>query len=315
MSLAHTEAPAPFALLPVEEAACTLCGSMALQLLYRERYELAGRSALLTIGRCLGCDLVRVSPRLTREAVADVYRLDAINTISHGYCWEETADTSRFRPLLRRIAHLADRGVLLDVGCGAGDLLAEARTVGHWNLIGVDPSMEAVQRAETRVGCRIIRAALEELDLPAGSIDVVTMLGVLEHLHDPAATLRAAHRLMRPGGVLGIYVPNFSYLRLKDAGLLCLLRRGRRSELHPQEHLYGYTRRTLAALLEACGFEIVSLDVGQPFLRGGRLARLSKRAMYAAAVGLAAGTGIHLGGLEAVAVRRDAAGNRYERRN
>lgn len=292
---AHSTEP-----LPTEDTACNLCGGNRRKLLYSENYHLQGQSARLDICRCDRCGLVAVGPRLTRDAVARVYACDAENTISQNYCWDQTASTSRFRPLLERIQKVVPRGRLLDVGCGAGDLLDEARKFGCWELEGLDPSAQAAELAQQRVGCTIHQALLEDVDLPSASFDVITLLGVLEHLHDPSSTLARVHELLKPGGVVAVYVPNFDYLKFKDAGLLCYLRRGRWSDLHPQEHQFQFTRRTLSHMLSSREFDLLRMDVGQPFLRGNAVARTFKKLAFAGAVTLSSTLGIHLGGLEAI---------------
>ena len=86
------------------------------------------------------------------------------------------------------------------------------------------------------------------------SVDIVALMGVLEHLHDPLKTLQRVHGLLRPGGVLAVYVPNFSYLRIKDTGLVAMARRGRWSDLHPQEHLFHFTTPLTGTSASDCGF-------------------------------------------------------------
>jgi hypothetical protein len=129
------------------------------------------------------------------------------------------------------------------------------------------------------------------------------MLGVLEHLHDPLRTLQRVHELLGVSGILAVYVPNFDYLRFKDTGLLSLCRRGRWSDLHPQEHLFQFTPRSLRVLLEAAGFQLLHLDIGYPFLQGGLIKRWLKTTAYGSTRLLRALTGVHLGGLEAVTKR------------
>lgn len=287
--------------LNTEHTECNLCGSSERRLLYTEAYSLNGVTVDLGIVQCRKCQLVYVSPRLTLESTAYVYAHDAQHTISHEYCWDGSADARRFRRLLARLSVLAPRGRLLDVGCGGGHLLAEAARMNRWELIGVDPSDVAIQQTRHRVGCPVYATTLEDAPLEPASCDVVTMLGVLEHLHDPSGTLRRAGELMTGEGILAVYVPNFSYLRLKDAGLLGYLRKGRWSNLHPQEHVHQYTPKTLRAMLERSGFDPLHFDIGHPFLHGSWWNSLVKRAAYSGVCALKVATGLHLGGLEVIA--------------
>lgn len=289
--------------LETEVVPCNLCGNTQRKALFAENYTLHGTTVQLKLGKCSECGLVSVSPRLTPESVRLVYEFDGEDTISSRYCWEETADTKRFRPLLERVRQVVPSGKFLDVGCGAGDLLNAAKQMGCWELEGLDPSRQAAETARKRIDCPIHEATLEDVDLPEASFDVIAMLGVLEHLHDPVGTLERVHRLLKPAGAVIIYVPNFDYLRIKDAGPLCYLRRGRWSDLHLQEHMFQFTCGSLQKVLNQTGFDVARIDIGQPFLTGGRVAKTIKHVAYTGAVAMKTMTGLHLGGLEAIARR------------
>ncbi len=298
--VADTRPRTRLARLETEQVTCNLCGESRVRVLFRETYRLGREQADLHVVRCRRCGLVYVSPRLTVASTQHVYRHDSADTISHGYCWRGDSDGSRFRRLLQRLIRMRPDGRLLDVGCGGGQFLAEARRTGNWDLLGIEPYAPAAETARQHADCTVHTGTLEQTPLEPGSFDVVAMLGVLEHLHDPMSTLRLVRGLLKPGGVLAVYVPSFHYLRIKDTGWLSLLRTGRRSNLHPQEHLFHFTPRSLEATIAAAGFELPELDVGHPFMHGGPVKRYIKKTAYYAARVLRATTGMHLGGLEAV---------------
>jgi SAM-dependent methyltransferase len=112
-------------------------------------------------------------------------------------------DVSAF-PFLRR-------GRLLDVGCGAGELLA-VWSVQQDSCVGVEPNREVARAARERTGLDIRPGTLFDHAFPPESFDVVTISHVLEHVPDPRALLRRAAELLRPGGELLIWVPNFESL-------------------------------------------------------------------------------------------------------
>ncbi len=88
--------------------------------------------------------------------------------------------------------------VLVDLGCGAGLLAPHLRGYLH---IGVDFSQEALRQAR-RHGVLPIRGDVLAVPLPDGCADVVVAGEILEHVHDPAAAIAQACRLLRPGGLL-----------------------------------------------------------------------------------------------------------------
>ena len=296
-------APLSVTRLVTEDVACGVCGQPGRRRLFTELYRLGQHQVQLGINQCTHCGQVYVSPRLDRDSIEHVYRFDSQHTISHNYCWAGQCSDERFTPLLDRLATYAPTGRLLDVGCGSGSFLKAAQARRRWQLIGIEPSMAAADQARDLVAAPILPVTLGQANFPKEHFDVITLLGVLEHLHDPLATLRLAHRLLKRDGILAIYVPNFRYLRLKDTGLPAWLRRGRWSCLAPQEHLFHFTPHLLTQLLARSDFEMVRLDVGRPFVQGRWWQRWWKDAAFAATFTLHRSTGIHLGGLEAL-VRR-----------
>ncbi len=94
----------------------------------------------------------------------------------------------------------------LDVGCGAG-LLSEALARAGARVTGIDLAEESLDvarlhRIESGLeDIRYLRSTAEDLaTTEAGRYDVVTCLEVLEHVPDPASTVAACARLLRPGG-------------------------------------------------------------------------------------------------------------------
>ena len=87
--------------------------------------------------------------------------------------------------------------------------------------------------------------------LPEGAYDVVTMWDVIEHLPDPASTLRAVHSALRPGGVFAVTTMDVDALFPRVAG--------RFWPWYMQMHLVYFSRRTLGELLRRSGFEVVEV--------------------------------------------------------
>ena len=85
------------------------------------------------------------------------------------------------------------------------------------------------------------------------------MFNLLEHVSDPKALLTETFRLLRPNGVLLARVPNMAFhdLLWKMPGITHV---GKQKGLHylgglaPPQHLFGFTPRTLSALLESVGY-------------------------------------------------------------
>ena len=100
----------------------------------------------------------------------------------------------------RQISKGPDRSPLkiLDVGCGTGGNRALLEEFGE--VWGVDSSASAVSFARDRGWPRVILGSATDLPLPSDEFDLVTALGVIEHVPDDARMLRELHRVTKPGG-------------------------------------------------------------------------------------------------------------------
>jgi SAM-dependent methyltransferase len=84
------------------------------------------------------------------------------------------------------------------------------------------------------------------------SVDVAVMIEVLEHVVDPRRTIRAVHKVTRPGGMLWITVPNYGGVSRRVA-------RSRWREYNMPSHLTFFSARTLPSFLAANGFAPLSV--------------------------------------------------------
>lgn len=108
------------------------------------------------------------------------------------------------------LPHLKPGSRVLDAGCGPGTItLGLARTVAPGQVIGIDieesqfqQSRAAAQREGLNVEFR--KASVYELPFADEEFDAVFSHAVLEHLSDPAAAIAEFHRVLKPGGVIGL---------------------------------------------------------------------------------------------------------------
>ena len=155
----------------------------------------------------------------------------------------------RRRALLLAEARPGER--VLDLGCGAGRFVAALRAAGA-DAVGVEAAGVALERArENAPGADLRRLAPDgSLPLGHGEVDLVWCSEVLEHVADTAQLLLEARRVLRRGGRLLLTVP---FHARPQAAVLALAR----FEAHFDplgDHVRFYTRRSLTATLDACGF-------------------------------------------------------------
>ncbi|HEY1589422.1 MAG TPA: class I SAM-dependent methyltransferase [Rhodanobacter sp.] len=134
---------------------------------------------------------------------------------------------------------------LLDIGCGNGDFLINARDAG-WDVAGVDPDPRAVAAARQR-GLEVGTGSIELFADVSNCFDAITLSHVLEHLHDPVSFIRAVHRLLKADGVLFVDTPNIDSRGARRWG------RNWRG-LETPRHLVLFSRTGLIGMLQAGGF-------------------------------------------------------------
>jgi len=121
-------------------------------------------------------------------------------------------------PRLER--YLPEGGVAVDLGCGAGTTTRRMARLAR-TAVGVDvnpasfpkhPDLTIVSRdaagLHEREGGFLVETSLDDVPLASGSVDYVTSRWVFEHLEDPAGAVREIRRLLKPGGIALIIVPN-----------------------------------------------------------------------------------------------------------
>lgn len=159
------------------------------------------------------------------------------------------------RARLRRITRILptarpSRLRLLEIGCGVGIFLEEARRIG-WEAVGVEVSAYAAAKTRER-GLEVYHAAIEDVSFADdlnGPFDVVALWDTIEHLRDAFGVLRRAAAALRPGGVLA--------LSTGDLTSLCARLSGPRWHLfNLPEHLYFFTPAALRGMLAAAGCTI-----------------------------------------------------------
>lgn len=138
---------------------------------------------------------------------------------------------------------------LLDVGCGAGAMLAAAVRAG-WDAEGIDVAASAVEHLRGQ-GLTARCGLLEEAGYEAQSFDVIVAVEVLEHVPDPDTILAESFRLLRPGGLLFATTPNVRSACGRALGVDWIV-------ACPPDHLHLFSPSGLASLLGRNGFERVT---------------------------------------------------------
>jgi SAM-dependent methyltransferase len=137
----------------------------------------------------------------------------------------------------------------LDVGCFDGTLLNFAKEKG-FSTWGIEYQKEAAQKAEESHPGQIFWGRLEDFKTDQ-KFDVITAVGLIEHLQDPLSLLKIAQNHLSDQGILLIQTPNQGSLlsRLMGRFWFCYA---------APEHTFYFSRESLKKLAEDYGFEEVA---------------------------------------------------------
>lgn len=194
--------------------------------------------------RCHTCGLVFQSPRIAASRVDRYYDPKSY--------WGQVTDAwAEYAPLYKNIFRFFSRGSILDVGSGLGLFLSEFKRRG-WSTLGTEISLAMAKYARRTYGLRILTGDLLHLNIKR-KFGVITLNNVLEHLYQPRQTLAKVYRLLRPGGLVVIVVPNIASL-----GHLVFGRRW--YHLQPGRHVYHFSPATLTRLLHLTGFKVLKIS-------------------------------------------------------
>jgi 2-polyprenyl-3-methyl-5-hydroxy-6-metoxy-1,4-benzoquinol methylase len=139
------------------------------------------------------------------------------------------------------------KGRHLDIGAGTGAFVQYMNEHG-WNSDGIEPDNQARACALTYHGTKLLPAGSFESFSPE-SFDAITLWHVLEHVHDLYPYMHQIKKILKPGGVLFIAVPNYtSYDAVKYGAFW--------AAYDVPRHLYHFSPASMQWLLKSAGFHL-----------------------------------------------------------
>jgi 2-polyprenyl-3-methyl-5-hydroxy-6-metoxy-1,4-benzoquinol methylase len=202
--------------IELEFVTCDCCGGTSTEFYMKPVWDLPVMADEVAAVRCTTCGLIYLNPRPTQRSITSLYEK------YYGSTPKETSSLQkgvRANRILRRLWHwycgqylgeVLDkaRGVVLDVGCGTGDLLEELKKKGC-DVHGVELNSESVNICKER-GLDVRCENFDTLSFPDQMFDTVILWHVIEHLASPQRALEKIRRVLKPGGRLYVYCPNIN---------------------------------------------------------------------------------------------------------
>jgi ubiquinone/menaquinone biosynthesis C-methylase UbiE len=232
--------------------ACPLCNSTQIQ----KCFSLSFCGISISRDYCSMCGLIFQNPRLDAECIKRVYTSGIywgepyVSGISAYRSWDEKSEF-KIRQSHRRIKKILqltglNGGKLLDVACATGFFAYVAREYG-FEVVGLDPSPQMVNRGRKIYGVEIYCAMLEEFDLPDNEYDLLTLWSADSHFLNPLEGFSKLARTIKHGGFLVMnYQDSSHWIRSVVPGLK-----------KNWNVLYHLSKRTLEYLMEKIGLTIV----------------------------------------------------------
>jgi 2-polyprenyl-3-methyl-5-hydroxy-6-metoxy-1,4-benzoquinol methylase len=275
-----------------ETVGCDLCGSADYEKFIDSPATCNKAKLPLTLVRCLVCGLVYLNPRPRQDVIGEFYTSDyyAHSNMRSRQRRLRAKLRNRFldglggygaSPDKKMIGWLAPRGLvdviipgnsrgkLLDVGCGDGERAYWYQERG-FQAYGVETSERAVTSAR-ELGVSVTLGTLSASHYPDAFFNVVVMAHVLEHTHSPREYLDESFRILKPGGILAVAVPNI-------ASHSARIFKANWSFLMLPLHLYHFTPNSLSVYLQRSGFRVDSLVGKLVYPRMVRRSRQAQRA-------------------------------------
>lgn len=217
---------------------CNLCGSSRISVLSNR--SRSGKPLRTVI--CTQCGLAWTDPRPhePRHFYGELYRLDykgAYQPKPKHILRAGKVALARARKIRR---HLAEPKAVFDVGTGGGEFAYLLKRLGH-DVRGIEPNRGYAGYSIAEYGLAVEVGFVQDLALPPGAFDLITVWHVLEHTEDPFGVLAKLRESLKPDGVLVVEVPNVE--------ATC---QSPKSSFH-EAHLFSFNIPTLRALGERAG--------------------------------------------------------------
>jgi len=208
----------------------------------------------IRVARCKETGMLYLCPRPSRKNREEMLKgvlPDALREYGERVYDYAAVDKLRSNDFEERVLYFdslfdgADRSIL-DVGTSAGNFMEIAIRHG-WRAKGIEPFPDDVELCVSK-NLDVVLGVAEQLPFPDNSFDVVHTSHVFEHLDDPLKAAKEAWRVLKPGGLLFVEVPNqldnFGFHR--DIWFRTVQQRKRGvSSIH---HLWFFGRNTLQQL-------------------------------------------------------------------
>lgn len=239
-------------------ASCPVCASAehtSIRPVFDDRY---GCPDMFSLVRCNVCGHLMTSPALTEEELAGLY--STYYPRRHVNTHDLLASASEVTGLWARVRRwwggtnnqgqytVSSGQIMLDVGCGSGLSLLEAKALGAQAYgIEADPN---VRRIADELKLRVHIGSLHDRPFPDTSFDLIVLNQVIEHIPEPGKALDALKERLKPNGRLVLVFPNRSSLWQRLSGSKWI-------NWHTPYHLHHFDAKGFWTFAQRHGYRVI----------------------------------------------------------
>lgn len=243
---------------------CAICGVKApKKILYKQNFNLKDINENVFSARrlpdgihyrilkCLSCGLLFSSPIFPETILNKLYKESKVTY------QEQISDLAKtYGIYLKELEkYQVKKGRILEIGCGNGFLLIQAKKQGYRELYGVEPSKEAIAKTPREIRKNIKGGLFKKGLYQKNFFDVVCFFQTFDHISRPDEFLKNCFDVLKPGGLVLAFNHN--------ASSLSALVLGEKSPIVDIEHTYLYNPETMPIIFKKNKFQV--LCVGPSF--------------------------------------------------
>lgn len=238
---------------------CALCQKSNYRILYKKNFHSRHLNEKIfsarrlpdrihfQIVKCKKCGLAYSNPIIEYSKLEKLYKKSFIDYDEHIENLKQTYGT-----YIRALAkYRIKKNSFLEIGCGNGFMLEEAKRQGFKKVYGVEPGKKSVEKAPVSIRKNIKVSILKKGIFKEDFFDVICCFQTFDHVPNPNEFLKECHRILKKGGLILFLhhdVESFSARVLKE-----------RSPIIDIEHTYLYSKQTMSQMLKKHNFEVLEV--------------------------------------------------------
>lgn len=266
-TLDHTESNRKETNDNIEQLSCLVCGSSELSEFTAGTFHL-NLVPPFKVTRCKRCELLFLNPRPSAEARQQIFGglkpagLEAYLVSPANYGAVTQTRLPFFRERIKRLIDQTRKAPsairFLDIGASSGYMVEAAKEAGVV-AEGIEPSPSGVEAARER-NITLMLGTAEKLPYENETFDIIHSHHVFEHVADPMKAAQEAYRVLKPGGIVLIEVPNqFDNIRFWRDVLFNRVPQRKRN-IRSIHHLTFFSRKAMRKLLTDAGFSSIIIE-------------------------------------------------------